>query len=379
MIDVIVVGAGPAGSIAALVLARAGARVCLCERETLPRPKLCGDTVNPGAVATLAALGLEGGPLSAAVRLRGMQVTSPRSAVRGEYPAGEVALALPRAQFDHWLTEAAVAAGAKLECGVRVRGPLWRIDGVSSGVAGVAGVELTRGGNIVRLPAMITIAADGRRSVLAQATGLSRHPQQPRRWAFGLYATDVGGMTDMGEMHLRVGHYVGFAPLGGGLTNVCVVTGRRPEGRSPEDVIRRVLAADRGLHERTSTMRLAGSPKVLGPLAVDCEGVGIPGLLLAGDAAGFVDPMTGDGVHLAIRGGVLAAEAALRALESGDTHAAVSGLASRREAVLGSKLRFNRWLRRLAGSPMALEFAGVGARVAPGVVKRIVRYAGDAA
>jgi len=376
MIDVIVVGAGPAGSMAALVLARAGVRVCLLEREALPRPKLCGDTINPGAVATLAALNLEGGPLSTAVRLRGMLVSSPRVAVRGEYPAGAVALAVPRSRFDHWLIEAAVAAGAKLECGVRVRGPLWRTDGASSEVAGV---ELTRGGSIIRVPAMITIAADGRRSVLARAAGLSRHPQKPRRWAFGVYATDVGGMTDMGEMHLRAGHYVGLAPLGGGLTNVCVVTGRRPEGRSPGDVIRRVLAGDRRLHERTVAMRPAGAPHVLGPLAVDCEGVGRPGLLLAGDAAGFVDPMTGDGVHIAIRGGVLAAEAALRALESGDTHAAVSGLASRRDAVLGSKLQFNRWLRRLAGSPMALEFAGMGARVAPGVVKRIVRYAGDAA
>lgn len=376
MIDVIVVGAGPAGSIAALVLARAGARVCLLERETLPRPKLCGDTINPGAVATLASLGLEGGPLSTAVRLRGMLVSSPRVAVRGEYPAGEVALALPRAQFDLWLTEAAVAAGAKLECGVRVRGPLWRTDGESPEVAGV---ELSRGGNIVRMPALITIAADGRGSVLARAAGLSRQPQDPRRWAFGVYATDVSGMTDMGEMHLRAAHYVGLAPLGGGLTNVCVVTGRRPEGRTPEDVIRRVLASDRGLHERTSTMRLVGSPKVLGPLAVDCDGVGRPGLLLAGDAAGFVDPMTGDGVHIAMRGGRLAAEAALQALESGDARAAISGLASRREAVLGSKLQFNRWLRRLAGSPTALEFAGVGARVAPGVVRRIVRYAGDAA
>src|SRR5688500_15670384 len=142
MLDVIVVGAGPAGSVAALMLARAGARVCVLEREPMPRPKLCGDTLNPGAVTTLAGIGLEGGPLAGAMRLRGMLLTGPRAAVRAVYDRGQVALSVSRDELDHWLAQAAVAAGARLECGVRVVGPLWRDEDGVEVVAG--GRESTR-------------------------------------------------------------------------------------------------------------------------------------------------------------------------------------------------------------------------------------------
>jgi len=373
-----VVGAGPAGSVAALVLARAGVRVWMLERDTLPRAKLCGDTVNPGAVRRLGDLGLSGGPLATAERLTGMLVTTPRVSVRGAYPDGQVALAVPRVRFDQWLAQAAVDAGANLECGARVLGPLWRAEAGRTGT--VAGVSLRRdNGQTLRLPAMITIAADGRRSVLARAAQLSRHPRRPRRWAFGVYATDVDGVSSMGEMHVRSGHYVGLAPLGNGLTNICVVTGRKPVGRTPEDVIRRVLSSDPQLGERTRAWRPAGQPHVLGPLAVDCDVAGLPGLLLAGDAAGFVDPMTGDGMHIAIRGAVLAAEAAIEALASGNLARAAGQLTTTRAAALGSKLRFNRWMRRLVSSAAAIDVVGAGARVAPAVVERLVWYAGDAA
>lgn len=376
MIDVIVVGAGPAGSVAALVLARAGARVWMLERERLPRPKLCGDTLNPGALATLASLGLAGGPLASAVRLRGMRVTSPRSDVRACYGDGQTGLSLSRGVFDCWLADAAVAAGARLECGVRVRNPLWR---EVAGRPVVAGVEMSRGLTTLRLPAAITIAADGRRSVLARAARLSRHPAQRRRWAFGAYATDVADMSDVGEMHIRPGAYAGLAPLGGGLTNVCVVTSGRPAGRTPEDVMRRVLEGNPHLRDRTAALRLTTPPHVLGPLAVDCDASGVRGLLLAGDAAGFVDPMTGDGTHIAIRGGLLAAGAALQALESGNLEAAVSRLTADRRAALGPKLRFNRLMRRLSSSDVALDVAGLGVHVAPFILRRLVAYAGDAA
>ena len=74
MIDVLIAGAGPAGSIAATVLARAGARVLVVDRAQFPRPKLCGDTLNPGALALLHRLGLRCAA-SASIPLAGMIVT----------------------------------------------------------------------------------------------------------------------------------------------------------------------------------------------------------------------------------------------------------------------------------------------------------------
>src|SRR6185369_4284590 len=118
MVDVIIAGAGPAGSIAALLLARAGVRVFLIDREAFPRHKLCGDTLNPGAVARLRSLGLSGGPLDRAVRLNGMRVTGPGASVVGRYGDGVAALALPRRDLDAWLLDQAVSAGARFECGL---------------------------------------------------------------------------------------------------------------------------------------------------------------------------------------------------------------------------------------------------------------------
>src|SRR5690349_4035291 len=73
MLDLLVAGAGPSGCIAALVAARAGARVLLIDRDDFPRDKLCGDTLNPGAVRLLTSLGLSGGALDRALALRGMR------------------------------------------------------------------------------------------------------------------------------------------------------------------------------------------------------------------------------------------------------------------------------------------------------------------
>ena len=115
---------------------------------------------------------------------------------------------------------------------------------------------------------------------------------------------------------------------------------------------------------------------VLGPLAVDVSDVAIDGLLLAGDAAGFIDPMTGDGLRFAVRGAELAAHAALTALEHGwsGVH---KRLTARRRAEFAAKWRFNRLVRTLVASPGAVAGASWGARLAPAALARRDRCAGD--
>ena len=375
MLDVLIAGAGPAGAMAALVLARAGARVVLIDREQFPRDKLCGDTLNPGAVRLLASFGLTGGVLDRAVKLSGMRLTGPRASVQAEYGRPPAAVALTRRAFDAWLVAQAVAAGARFETGVVAREPLFD---QHSGVSVVRGLVIDREGHSLRMPAILTIAADGRRSALARAVGLSSTPRGPRRWAYGTYATGVAGTGDLGEMHVRHGWYFGIAPLGNGLANVCVVKPATPtDRRRPIEEVRDAVSRDPDLRQRFEGAVIDEEVRVLGPLAVEARAAGVAGLLLAGDAGGFVDPMTGDGVHLALRSGVLAAREALHTLETGDLVGAVSRLDRARRAELAGKLRFNRLVRRLVSSPAAVDAASSAARLLPSMMRVAVRYAGD--
>jgi flavin-dependent dehydrogenase len=180
-------------------------------------------------------------------------------------------------------------------------------------------------------------------------------------------------------MHVRRGRYIGVAPVPGGLTNVCLVRPAGPadaELADPAALLIRELARDRALRDRAAGARLAAPPVVLGPLAVDVRDAPIDGLLLAGDAAGFIDPMTGDGLRFATRGGELAAAAALQALEHGwaGVHAR---LRAARRLDFGGKWRFNRVLRTLVASPRGVDLAAAAARVAPAILRAVIAGAGD--
>jgi flavin-dependent dehydrogenase len=378
MIDVIVAGAGPAGSIAALTMARAGARVLIVDRDVFPRDKLCGDTLNPGAMAVLASLGLADDLKSRARPLSGMLVSGPGVAVRTTYGAGVSGWSVTRRDLDAWLLEQAIHAGAKFESGVTVHGPL--MDDAGAQGSRVRGLVIGARGDrhrVSRMPAAMVIAADGTRSALAQALDLITYPRRSRRWAFGAYATGIDGVSDVGEMHVRPSAYIGLAPLSDTLVNVCVVTGPRPEGRGPVQVMRHIIEGDPALAPRFRSVQWRGSPRVMGPLAASVVMPGVEGLLLAGDAAGFIDPMTGDGLRLAMQGGLLAAREALEALDSADLQGAVRRLADARRETLGRKLQFNRVLRFVSGSATAIALASCGATLAPGLLRRVVRYAGD--
>jgi menaquinone-9 beta-reductase len=375
LFDVIISGAGPAGSVAATMLARAGVRVLLLDRARFPRDKLCGDTVNPGTLTALRRLDLAGRVEPRALPVRGMLLTGERRAiVRGDYGPGIHGLAILRRDLDAALLEESVLAGARMEDGVLVRAPL-----VESAVGQprVRGVVIAgRDGRDIRIPAPLVIAADGRRSRIALALRLARHPRWPRRWAVGGYFDGVTDVDDLGEMHVRQHRYIGVAPVPSGLANVCVVTPTREGFDQPAALLERAVATDWYLADRFAAARLVTPPVVLGPLAVDVVNARVPGLLLAGDAAGFIDPITGDGLRFAICGAELAAAVALRTLErrSGDPQATLQRL---RRRAFAAKWRFNRSVRRLVATPSALHAAGIAAAVAPAVFRRVISFAGD--
>ena len=404
MADVVIVGAGPAGAIAGLVLARAGARVLLLDRAVFPRDKLCGDTVNPGTLERLRRLGVAGDLDARALRVDGMRVTGERGdVIDGRYPHGQSGRAIVRRDLDWMLLQQAIAAGCDYEAAVAVRRAT--VD-ESRGGRRVTGVVAAANGHERVQPARVVVAADGRHSTVAFGLGLAQHPMRPRRWAVGGYFENVSPATInaepaepakdvdqhapraqralrctscFGEMHVRRNCYIGIAPVPGGLTNVCLV---RPSGAGdraladPAGLLTRALAADSQLRDRFADARLVAPPVVLGPLAVESPRTTVDGLLFAGDAAGFIDPMTGDGLRFAVQGGELAAAAALQALEHG-WHGVHARLAADRRRAFASKWRFNRALRALVSSAHAIDAAAVATRVAPGILRAVIARAGD--
>lgn len=300
----------------------------------------------------------------------------------GRYANGQRGRALRRATLDQALLEASIKAGAEFENGVLVRGP-WveaqTVKGIS--VAGADGAER-------RIPARMVIAADGARSRIARALSLAGHPRRPRRWAVGAYFAGVRNQSGdarrdevnqdvFGEMHIRKDRYLGIAPMPGGITNACVVTADRSVLRNPRTLLREAFDRDPIVRDRFSRATLLNPPVCLGPLAVESSSSGMPGVLLAGDAAGFIDPMTGDGLRFAFRGAELAASLALDALCNGKTNVH-RDLDNVRRREFAAKWRFNRCLRGLVGSPSGLKIASMGATWSPLLLQRVIEYAGDA-
>ena len=125
-VDVLIAGAGPAGTIAATILARAGTRVMVVDRARFPRDKLCGDTLNPGALAVLQRLGLADRVEQRGLRLDGMILTGERGVrvqgVYSVYPDRRYGRAIVRRELDAALLSSAIEAGARFDEGVMVAG-----------------------------------------------------------------------------------------------------------------------------------------------------------------------------------------------------------------------------------------------------------------
>jgi flavin-dependent dehydrogenase len=306
--DAAVVGAGPAGSATALLLARAGARVLLLDRARFPRDKPCSEYLSPESTRVLERLG--GGVLEAVAgashaRLSGMKVVAPSgAAVVGRFGAPDnrrFSFALPRTSFDTIMRRAAEAAGAEVREGVKVEELVYdggAVGGVITRDAGSGKREVCR--------ARVVVGADGLRSVVARRLGPVR-TSPPRRVAFTAHVAEVGGVTDVGEMHVGRTGYVGLGPIGGGVTTVALVLPLRAVRRRPR--LFEQLERFPGLAGRFDARRLVRGVLATGPFAQwsrrpVAEG---GGALLVGDAADFFDPFTGQGIYSALRGAELAA------------------------------------------------------------------------
>lgn len=330
--DVAVIGAGPAGSVAARVLAGGGARVALVDKARFPRDKACGDLVGPRGVRLLDELGL----LPDGRRLGDMEVVGPTGrrvllpASPGRTYPGH-ALAVPRRELDDGLRRAAVEAGAAPLCG-RAAEPSYSVDGHLDGFALEGGTD---GGH--RVEADVVIGADGALSRVAAASGLV--DERAVLWGFALRGYAEERARELPRIAFfepeRGRGYPGYAwqfPGADGRSNVGIGAARRGDRRF----------AGRVAHDLDSyRSSLPGAPALTGQLGgwLKLGIVGtVPGrgrTLLVGDAAGLVNPLQGEGIAQALTSGRLAADAVLAAGPEGAAAHYVDALARRYASYAG--------------------------------------------
>ena len=354
--DVAVVGAGPAGSVAALVLARSGFDVILADRAAFPRDKTCGDGLMPDALGALRALGLAERALAGARRLGSLVIFSPNgSSVRLN---GQFAV-VPRERFDACLCSAAVEAGARLLVPVRVVGPLEE----GTGVSGV--LAETKDGGSLAIHARVTILATGAAAGPLMAFGMCERSQPSANAARFYLRFDPGRSFDLDYLCISYDRAIcpGYGwvfpgPDGSFNIGVGYFTGAPPASRNLRHLLGRFVAsfphARELMHSGGRATLLRGAPLRTG---LTGSRLSRPGLLVAGEAAGLTYPISGEGIGKAIESGVVAAETIREGLAAGR---GAEGIADKYGAILeaGFLPRFTAYAnaQRWVEHPRLLDF-----------------------
>ena len=355
-LDIVVIGGGPAGTSAAITAARAGARVLLLERGRLPRQRVCGEFVSAEGVQTLASIDAEVADrlLTSAPRIGRSRLFVDGQCI--EVAVEPAAASITRYELDFALWQAAEKAGAECHqeteaCGVNEANATFRVEISAPGSRASRSVTCSS-----------VIDASGRWSKLRAIAGEtpSAQPATRRRY-LGLKAHfETAEVIDPTvDLYFFDGGYCGVQPIGGGQVNACAMV-RADVASSLEDV----LSLHPALDERSRDWRQAGEAVATSPLVFEKPQPLRGGVLCAGDAAGFVDPFIGDGITLALRGGQLAAEAALRHDAEWYEHEYRKRLAP----VFASAS----WLRRVMGLPRMLRRPIVAALRAPTIGRMVV-------
>jgi flavin-dependent dehydrogenase len=297
--DVIIVGAGPAGSIAALVLARTGHRVALLDRASFPRAKVCGNCINPAAWNIWQHLGLEKSfEALPHQELAGFTLQCEGRTIYRQnfHPPKRGPRAVARDLFDDWLRREAEAAGAE-----------FFPDTTVTGVDFNGSVQTSRGDFLGKL----IFGADGRNSMVARQSGLMPPPRRCHRVAWQASVPAPPDLDDHVHMYLFEEGYFGYCRYSATHAVLSMVLDSR-RIQDPFPLVRCYFPH----FEKQNWLRM-------NPITRAPARTGSGRVWLLGDAARVVEPFTGEGIFFALSTGVLAAEAAQVGLARNNLRAAL--------------------------------------------------------
>jgi geranylgeranyl reductase family protein len=402
--DVIIVGAGPAGSAAAFFLATAGLDVLLLEKTRFPREKVCGDGLTPRAVKALAGLGV---PISAQdgwLPNKGLRIIGGGGRIEVPWPDLSsfpgFGLVRTRLDFDEILARHAEKAGARLLEGVNVTGPL-----LDDRTGRVIGVTARRGGAVAEgagrgpVPAdqagrsfrgRVVIAADGNSSRLSVSLGRPRRDDRPLGVAVRTYYSSprhdddyLEAWLDLWDGDTLLPGYGWIFGMGDGTSNVglgLLNTSSAFQHIDYRVLLRRWLAAmpaEWGFREENRTQPIRGAAL---PMGFNRTPHYANGLLLAGDAGGMVNPFNGEGIGYALESGEIAARVITQALSrptAASAELALRGYPAALDAAYGGYYTLARTFVRLIGRPGFMQFATRHGVKRPAVMRLTMKLLGN--
>jgi geranylgeranyl reductase family protein len=302
--DLLIIGAGPGGSAAAITAARAGLRVTMFEKGPHGRDKVCGDGLTPRAVAALGELKID---LSPAHRIDGLRMIAGKKTRELAWPASERfpghGAVWPRQRFDNHLMDVAAEAGAEIRYETEAL-PVLEGDRV---------VGVDAGGE--RYTAPLTILAAGAQGAAAKMLGAERHPDEP----FGLAIRAYAPTPRHAERHLEaclslrdehgtpVPGYGWMFPAGDGTVNIGVGALSTMKGFKKLNLNKLLDQYAAIVRPTWSIGDYVDKPRAWRLPMSSTKRHG-PGWVAVGDAAGFVNPMNGEGIDYALESGMLAVE-----------------------------------------------------------------------
>lgn len=355
-VDVAVVGAGPAGSTLAAMLAGAGTSVALIDRDEFPRDKLCGEFLSWDALPIVARLGVDLDRAGAS-RIERCRVVGRTRVCEFAFP--EPARGISRFRFDDLLFRAALARGAQ---------PFAPSTAVSLSDRDVV---VTRGGGEVRIRARVVAGAWGRWGRFDARLGRSfARGRSPRSFGFKRHYRSPDEDRAAIELYSFDGGYLGVNRIEEGRTTICgLVDGRRlhhHRGRWPAfiETLRSAPHLDRlfARHEPAQEEFLSSEPVVFRPReAVE------RGIIMVGDASGIIDPLAGNGMAMAMQSAVLAAPYIARILDAPDRRATIEReYSAAHRNWFGRRIAWSRRAALLLSHPFAIEAALTLARPSAG-------------
>jgi len=384
--DVIVVGAGPSGSTAAYYLSQAGLNVLLIEKSRFPRDKVCGDGLTPRAVKSLVAMGVDVSEEAGWLRNKGLRVIGGGLRLELDWPELSswpgYGLVRTRASLDEQLARRAQAAGARLLEGTTVTGPVLDENGRIAGVETTAEPEdksksRSRSDNAERkhgsshtYRARVVVAADGNSSRLSVAMGLRKRDDRPMGVAVRTYYTSPRHKDDYLESWLDLwdgdrllpgygwifGMGDGTSNVGLGLLNTSDAFGKTDY----RELLKRWLKSmpeEWGYVEENRTEPVRGAAL---PMGFNRTPHYHNGLLLAGDAAGMVNPFNGEGIAYAMESGEILARVVAQALARptrAEAERVLHSYADELQAAYGRYYTLGRVFVELIGRPKLMRYA----------------------